>query len=69
MNLLEHYIEKVYSVKDITKEYEKSTGCKPDEPFLKIDLKYDCYGNKERKTVYYYASQWEKIRKKGYFMA
>lgn len=38
MNLVEHHIQKVYSVEDVSKKYEEKTGEKLDEPLLKIDL-------------------------------
>ena len=49
MNLLEHYIEKVISVVDVTKEWEK---CMQEEdpnfvetdPMLQVAIIVNCYG-------------------------
>lgn len=69
MNLLEHYIIEVHSVTDCTEEFEKHAGYKPEEPFLIVDLTYDCYGQKERKTVSFFQSAFEEAKRKGYYMA
>ena len=44
MNLLEHYIKEIHSVKDITYDFTKHCGYTPREPLLEVDLTYDCYG-------------------------
>ena len=63
MNLVEHHIQKIYSVEDVSKEYEEKTGEKLDEPLLKIDLERivmeiqkeklqsQAIGNSKRKTA------------------
>lgn len=35
MNLVEHHIQKVYSVEDVSKEYEEKTGKKMEVVTLK----------------------------------
>lgn len=69
MNLLEHYIKEVHSVDDVSNIFEEANGFLPKEPFLKIDLTYDCHGAIGRNTRYFYKSEWEDAQKKGYFMA
>ena len=74
MNLLEHYIEKVISVVDVTKEWEK---CMQEEdpnfvetdPYMKIKLLVDCMGIEQHKIIRCHKSQWEKIKEQGYYMA
>lgn len=48
MNLLEHYIKEIHSVKDITNEFTERCGYVPNEPLLEVDLTYTCYGVVER---------------------
>lgn len=69
MNLLEHYIQEVHSVQDETNNYIQRTGETPKEPLLKVDLTYNCYGCVERENKLFTKSQWETIKKNGYFMA
>ena len=69
MNLLEHYIKEVHFVDDVTNKFEQKNGYPPNEPLLKVDLTYDCYGATERDTRYFFKSEWDLAREKGYFMA
>ena len=74
MNLLEHYIEKVISVVDVTKEWEK---CMQEEdpnfvetdPMLEISMIINCYGQTEGTTKTLHKSEWNKIQEQGYYMA
>ena len=74
MNLLEHYIEKVISVVDVTKEWEK---CMQEEdpnfvetdPMLEIKVLVNCYGNIEETIKRLHKSEWDKIQEQGYYMA
>lgn len=68
MNLVEHHIQKIYSVEDVSKEYEEKTGKKLDEPLLKIDLETDCYGNTERKVTYMRQSKFHEAKQHGYYL-
>lgn len=68
MNLVEHHIQTVYSVEDVSKEYEEKTGEKLDEPLLKIDLETDCYGNTERKVTYMRQSEFHEAKQRGYYL-
>lgn len=69
MNLLEHYIVEVHSVTDMTDDFEKHTGYRPDEPFLRVDLTYDCYGVIRRKEESFWKSSFEKAKEAGYYLA
>lgn len=69
MNLLEHYIKKVYSIEDVTKEYEKAVGRKLEQPALKVTMQVNCYGTEEKTTQYFLQKEWEHVSKQGYYMA
>ena len=74
MNLLEHYIEKVISVDDVTKEWEK---CMQEEdpnfvetdPMLEISMIINCYGQTTGTIKMFHKSEWDKIQEQGYYMA
>ena len=74
MNLLEHYIEKVISVNDVTKEWEKYMQ-KEDpnyielDPMLQVAIIVNCYGQTEGTTKMFHKSEWDKIQEQGYYMA
>ena len=74
MNLLEHYIEKVISVNDVTKEWEKYMQ-KEDpnyielDPMLEIKVLVNCMGVEEYNILRHHKSEWEKIQEQGYYMA
>ena len=69
MNLLEHYIQEVLSVEDVTEEYEKIVGRKLKYPTVKVEMLVDCYGKTEQKTEYFLKPAWEKTLKLGYYLA
>lgn len=75
MNLLEHYIEKVVSVEDVTKEWEKymqeteDTNFVETDPMLEIKMLVNCYGNIKETTQCYHKSEWDKIQEQGYYVA
>ena len=74
MNLLEHYIEKVISVVDVTKEWEKYMQEKypnfiENDPLLKIKILVNCMGVEEYNILWYHKSEWDKIQEQGYYMA
>ena len=74
MNLLEHYIEKVISAVDVTKEWEK---CMQEEdpnfvetdPMLQVAIIVNCYGQITGTTKMFHKSEWDKIQKQGYYMS
>ena len=69
MNMLEHFIKEIHSVRDITEEFKQHSGYKPTEPLLQVDLTYDCYGIITRETKTFWKSDFERAKKEGYFMA
>ena len=74
MNLLEHYIEKVISVDDVTKEWEDCMR-KDDpnfvetDPMLEIKVLVNCMGVEEYNILRRHKSEWDKIQEQGYYMA
>lgn len=69
MNLLEHCIQEIHSVTDITEEYIKRTGRKPKEPLYDVDLTYGCYGTVKREKRHFFKSEFKQAKENGYFMA
>lgn len=75
MNLLEHYIEKVISVEDVTKEWEKYIQETEDPNFietdsmLEINILSNCMGVEKYNILWYHKSEWDKIQEQGYYMA
>lgn len=69
MNLLNHSILAVHSVKDVTDEFVQSTGYVPNERLLEVDLTFDCEGTIERKTKQIWESDWKEAEEDGYFLA
>ena len=75
MNLLEHYIEKVISVNDVTKEWEKYMQEEEDpnfietDPMLEIKVLVNYMGVEEYNILWYHKSEWDKIQEQGYYMA
>lgn len=75
MNLLEHYIKKVISVVDVTKEWEDymrkdDHNFVENDPMLKVEMIASCYSNMIYGTVKtLHKSELEKIQEQGYYMA
>lgn len=74
MNLLEHYIEKVVSVEDVTKEWEDFMrkdipNFVETDPMLEIKILINCMGIEEYNILWYHKSEWDKIQEQGYYMA
>lgn len=63
MNLLEHYIKEVVCVS----QAERKSWMKED--YVDAALVVDCYGRVEHLTIRVPESEWEEIKKKGYYMA
>ena len=59
MNLLEHYIEEIHSIK----EFEKY----PD--MIEVDVTCDCWGSIQRTRHLTNKKQWKIDIENGYFMA
>lgn len=69
MNLLEHYIQEVHSIEDITEEYEKIVDRKLEQPVLKVSMTVDCCGNIEKVTKFFLKNEWENSLKQGFYLA
>lgn len=73
MNLLEHYIKKIISVEDVTKEWEEyMKGKDPNfvetDPMLEIKMIVNCYGSMQETEQWYHKSEWDKIQEQGYYL-
>lgn len=69
MNLLEHYIQEVYSVKDVSDEVKSKLGVYPKERLLCVKMRVDCYGICEDKEKIFTISEWYKVKQKGFYMS
>lgn len=70
MNLLEHYINEVISVEDVTNNYHSLFGIITiDEPIYKIKMVVNCYGNKTTEEVIWRKGLYESNIKRGYYLA
>lgn len=64
MNLLEHYILKVYEETPIkTPSFDRS-----DREWLKVKFKCCCYGISTIVDDYYPVDEWNEIKERGYYM-
>lgn len=69
MNLLEHYIEKIYSEKDVTEEFKEKIGHEPHERLFLLDMDVNCHGCQERVQKRFFESELNFAKKNGYYMA
>ncbi len=70
MNLLEHYINEVISVEDVTNNYHSLLGnITIDEPIYKIKMVVNCYGNRETVEVTWRKGLYEANIERGYYLA
>lgn len=78
MNTLECYIGEVFSIKDVTNEWNLQLTGTDDEDMMiqageshmvEVDFSYNCYGDTKRVKRWYTQDQWDKIKERGYFMA
>lgn len=67
MNLLEHYIKEIHSVRKCEEEWTKDDYFK-DEEYVEVDLTYDCYGSIKRTIRCWEKEYFEHIKEQGYFM-
>lgn len=68
MNLLEHYIEEVLAIEDITNKCPEFFEV-VNEPIYRIKMIVNCYGNKEIVEVVWSKSYYESNAQRGYFFA
>ncbi|WAB24142.1 hypothetical protein [Clostridium phage A2] len=67
MNLLEHYIKKVHSVREYH-EFDNEPWAKGKQ-YVEVDLDYICYSNTPQRTkLVFTVDEWEKIKYRGYYM-
>ena len=74
MNLLKHYIEKIISVEDVTKEWEEYMKEEypnfiETDPMLQVAIIVNCYGQTAGTTKMFHKLEWDKIQEQGYYMA
>ena len=68
MNLLENYVKEIHSVTNVTEEFTKYLGYKPNEPLFEVDLTTISYGITERTTKMFWKSDFDKMKTQGYYM-
>lgn len=68
MNLLEHYIEKVLEVEDVTNKYQEFFDI-VNEPIYEIKMVVNCYGNKDTVEVVWRKTEYETNINRGYYFA
>lgn len=74
MNLLEHYIEHIVSVEDVTKEWkeymkEEDPNFVETDTMLEIKMIVNCYGSIQETKQWFHKTVWDKIQEQGYYMA
>lgn len=74
MNLLEHYIEHIISVEDVTKEWkeymkEEDPNFVETDTMLEIKMIVNCYGSIQETKQWFHKTVWDKIQEQGYYMA
>lgn len=74
MNLLEHYIEHIISVEDVTKEWkeymkEEDPNFVETDTMLEIKMIVNCYGSIQETKQCFHKTVWDKIQEQGYYMA
>lgn len=65
MNLIETYLEELYSVKDYVPEWADEF---PDRTFVLVNAKWNCYGREYVEEKMFNNFQWESIKEKGYYL-
>ena len=69
MNLLEHYIDKIYSETDVTKEFAERIGHTPHDRLFLVDMDINCYGVKERIQKHMFEKELNFAKENGYYLA
>ena len=64
MNLLEHYIKKVISIKEFKIDETWAKGI----DFVKVKITVDCYGNIRTEEKIFTVQEWNSITKVGYYL-
>jgi hypothetical protein len=66
MNLLEHHIINIHSVKSKVAKNFYAEGV--DQEFIIADITVDCHGHVERIKREFMPEDWELAKQQGYFM-
>ena len=68
MNVLEHYVVKVFEERPLTEEESKEAlkyKMNP-EKFIVVSWEYNCYGDHRTIEEIILKSRWEEIKRRGY---
>ena len=63
MNLLEHYIKKILSVKKVIPPIPVSQDC------VTVKMIVNCHGTVAETEMLFFVDEWEDIKKQGFYMA
>lgn len=69
MNLLEHYVEKIYREEDVTEDFKDESWYKPNEKVYLLDMDVVCYGMKQRVQKIFFETEYLSMKQNGYYMA
>ena len=69
MDLIQHYIDKIYSETDVTKEFAERIGHEPHDRLILVDMDTDCYGHKERVQKRMFEKELNAAKEDGYYLA
>ena len=69
MNLIEHYVKTIHEVRDVTNDFKKRTGYTPKEALYEVTMDVNCMGNTEKKTKQFFATEWNTVKERGYYLA
>lgn len=64
MNMLEHYIERIISVKAYKEDWTKDY----DDKFVRVELIVNVYGSKSNVFKVFTESKWDEVKEDGYYM-
>lgn len=69
MNLVEHYVEYIHSVKDVT-DRVKDRLYQPDllTKYYEVTMDVNCYGNKQTATKVLSDTELVELNNKGYYL-
>lgn len=64
MNMLEHHIERIISVKAYKEDWTKDY----DDKFVRVELIVNVYGSKSNVFKVFTESKWNEVKEDGYYM-
>lgn len=70
LNLLEHYVKRIYSIKDITGRVKEHID-KPDllTKYYEVDMDVVCYGVNERVKEIFTDEGLDELKNRGFYLA